>query len=95
VDPAAAFTAGMLLGVGDLLAIPLAELSVQLPLTDEVAAALVGRTGPLGAVLAAVRGYEQGRCPPRAGSPLGGASMTRAYLASLDWAVRTYQAVLG
>jgi c-di-GMP-related signal transduction protein len=95
VDPAAAFTAGMLLGVGDLLAIPLAELSVQLPLTDEVAAALVGRTGPLGVVLAAVRGYEQGRCPPRAGSALSGASLTRAYLASLDWAVRTYQAVLG
>jgi EAL and modified HD-GYP domain-containing signal transduction protein len=95
LDPAAAFTAGMLLGVGDLLATPLAELSAQLPLTDAVAEALVSGTGRLGAVLTAVRGYERGRWPAAAGSPVNGVNLARAYLAGLDWATSTYRAVLG
>lgn len=94
VDPAAAFTAGMLLGVGDLLDTPLAELSAQLPLTAEVAAALVDRTGPLGAVLAAVQAYERGKWPPADGSPIAGVNLARAYLSGLEWAMRTYHAVL-
>jgi c-di-GMP-related signal transduction protein len=94
-DAASAFTLGMLTGVGDLLSIPLAELSAQLPLTDEVAAALVSGAGKLGAVMAAVRRYECGTLSPPGGSAVSGLTLTQAYLAGLDWAIRTYQAVLG
>jgi c-di-GMP-related signal transduction protein len=94
-DAASAFTLGMLTGVGDLLSIPLAELSAQLPLTDEVAAALVSGAGKLGAVMAAVHRYECGTLSPPGGSAVSGLTLTQAYLAGLDWAIRTYEAVLG
>jgi c-di-GMP-related signal transduction protein len=94
LDAASAFTVGMLFGVGELLCTPLVELSAQLPLTEEVAAALAGGSGGLGSVLRAVRAYERGTWPPAAGSVISGEDLARAYLAGLDWAMRTYRAVL-
>ncbi|HVQ93036.1 MAG TPA: HDOD domain-containing protein [Mycobacteriales bacterium] len=94
LDPAAAFTLGMLVGVGDLLDTPMSELIAQLPLTEEVSDALVGG-GKLGNVLAAVRAYENGTEPGQAGLAISGAELARAYLTGLDWAMRTYRAVLG
>jgi hypothetical protein len=114
----------MLTGVGELLATPLLELTAQLPLTDEVAAALAGG-GQLGTVLAAVQAYENsGTEHPSAdhastGRPSAGhadsdgehadgadepgnpevdvdaGALALAYLSGLDWAIRTYHAVLG
>jgi c-di-GMP-related signal transduction protein len=107
LDPASAFTLGMLTGVGELLSTPLPELSAQLPLTAEVADALVGE-GQLGIVLAAVQAYENGGGePPHADgdaaagesdsheADVDGAELAVAYLAGLDWAIRTYHTVLG
>jgi EAL and modified HD-GYP domain-containing signal transduction protein len=95
LNAASAFTLGMLVGVGELLSTPAAELGAQLPLTEEVAAALIGGTGQLGNVLTAVRAYERGTMPTQAGAAVSGPVLARAYLAGLDWAMRTYQAVLG
>ena len=55
-----AFTVGLLSAVGDLLAIPAEELTTQLPLTDDVAEAVIHGEGRLGAILAAVRSYQKG-----------------------------------
>jgi EAL and modified HD-GYP domain-containing signal transduction protein len=95
LDPASAFTLGMLVGVGDLLATPMSELIAQLPLTEEVSGALIGGVGKLGTVLAAVRAYEDGAEPGQSELAISGAELARAYLSGLDWAMSTYRAVLG
>ncbi|MEV4135874.1 HDOD domain-containing protein [Dactylosporangium sp. NPDC049742] len=55
----AAFTVGLLSAIGDLLGRPASELTDQLPLTEDVAEAVVHGRGQLGAVLTAVRTYQR------------------------------------
>jgi c-di-GMP-related signal transduction protein len=94
LPPDVGFTLGLLSGVADLLGIPPAELAGRLPLTDEVADALINGEGRLGAMLAAVRAYE-------AGAELGGGSadpprlqaLAQSYLEALDWSVATATAL--
>ena len=74
-----AFTVGLLSAVGDLLAIPAAELTTQLPLTDEVAAAVIRGEGRLGAVLAAVRSYQKGKITAE------GPDLAEHLLAAMRW----------
>ena len=85
-----AFTAGLLAGVADLLGLPVAVLVGGLPLTDEVAGALLDGTGPLGEVLAVVRAYEQDEPGP---ARVDGAELAQQYLAALGWSTRTCAAV--
>jgi EAL and modified HD-GYP domain-containing signal transduction protein len=54
-----AYTAGLLSVLDVVFRIPMAELVEDLPLAPSVAEALVDGTGPLGAVLDAVRAYER------------------------------------
>jgi len=54
-----AFTAGLLVGVADLLGIPVERLLTGLPLADELADAVVRGAGPLGRVVRAVMAYDQ------------------------------------
>lgn len=85
------FTVGLLSGVADLLGVAAAELAERLPLTDEVAAALVAEEGRLGAVLTAVRAYESGAAPTAVadGGDLTVARLAQSYLAAVDWSVAT------
>ena len=53
------FTAGMLSMAGELLDLPLEQLVAELPLADEIAAALTDGTGPIGPILTSVISYEQ------------------------------------
>ncbi|MGI5185054.1 EAL and HDOD domain-containing protein [Dactylosporangium sp. CA-152071] len=55
----AAFTVGLLSALGDLLGRPASELTDQLPLTEDVAVAVVHGRGQLGAVLTEVRTYQR------------------------------------
>jgi c-di-GMP-related signal transduction protein len=55
----AAFTVGLLSAIGDLLGRPASELTDQLPLTEDVAEAVVHGRGRLGAVLTEVRTYQR------------------------------------
>ncbi|GAA1499433.1 HDOD domain-containing protein [Dactylosporangium maewongense] len=55
----AAFTVGLLSALGDLLGRPASELTDQLPLTEDVAEAVVHGRGQLGAVLTEVRTYQR------------------------------------
>ncbi len=54
------FTVGLLSVADALLEVPLETIVEELPLADEVSAALLKRDGPVGAILKAVVSYEQG-----------------------------------
>ena len=54
------FTVGLLSVADALLEVPLETIVEELPLADEVSAALLRRDGPAGAILKAVVSYEQG-----------------------------------
>ncbi|WP_327011043.1 HDOD domain-containing protein [Dactylosporangium sp. NBC_01737] len=75
----AAFTVGLLSAIGDLLGRPASELTDQLPLTEDVAEAIVHARGRLGAVLTEVRTYQ--RDAPVAVVP----DLAEDMLAALRW----------
>ena len=90
-----AFTVGLLAGVADLLDAPADELVSRLPLTPDVAEALVSGRGPLGEVLTMVRAYEACDGELLEHAPVSSAELAREYLAALGWSVRTLDGVLG
>jgi c-di-GMP-related signal transduction protein len=81
----AAFTVGLLSGVAELVAEPIEDLVPRLPVTPDIAAALTGGKGRLGAVLALVRAYESSDLPALAASPLSAPELARAYLSAVGW----------
>jgi c-di-GMP-related signal transduction protein len=82
--PDAAFLTGMIAGVADLLGQPPAVTAQQIPLTAEVAAALIDGTGPLGEVLRIVATYESGDPGPLDLAP--------TYLDAMHWSAQVVQA---
>lgn len=91
---AAAFTAGLLLGVAELLGVPVDDLVAKLPLTADLAEALTHGTGELGRVLGAVRAYERLE-PPVGGWPVPMVQLSHAYLAAAGWSTQALEGVLG
>jgi EAL and modified HD-GYP domain-containing signal transduction protein len=89
----AAFTAGLLLGVAELLGTPVGALVERLPLAPELAAAVVDGAGELGRVLAAVWAYERLE-PPASGWPVPMAQLSQAYLAAAGWSTQALEGVL-
>lgn len=85
----AAFTVGLLSGVAELLAEPIEELAPRLPVTPEIAAALVDGSGRLGQVLALARAYERSDLPALAAAPMSAAELARAYLSAVGWSEGT------
>ena len=86
LDRRASFTVGMLSVLDALLDAPMATLVEQLPLTAEVRAALVHRSGELGTLLDAVVAYEHGE-PEKADDLAIPAELTaRTYVQSVIWA---------
>jgi EAL and modified HD-GYP domain-containing signal transduction protein len=82
------FTVGLLSIADALLEVPLEAIVEELPLADEVSAALLRRDGPAGAILDAVVSYEQGdfdAATLRAHAP----SVASSYRDALGWAVQT------
>jgi c-di-GMP-related signal transduction protein len=90
-----AFTVGLLAGISDLIGEPIADMVSQLPLTAEVTAALVHRSGRLGQVLSMVRAYEQSDANALAGAPVNSADLAKAYLSAVGWSVKTVDGVMG
>ncbi|NNJ63693.1 MAG: HDOD domain-containing protein [Dactylosporangium sp.] len=76
----AAFTAGLLSAVGDILGVPIGDLVDRLPLADDVAAALVGRIGGIGRALDIVEAYESGDLENLRESPIATQELTHAFL---------------
>jgi EAL and modified HD-GYP domain-containing signal transduction protein len=91
----AAFIVGLLWGVADVLGVPVADLVASLPLAENVTAALLEGTGPLGEVLSTVRGYEGADASILTHSKVSPADLAKAYLSAVGWSVRTVQGVLG
>ncbi len=79
-----AFTVGLLSAVRDLLDIPAEELTTHLPLTADVAAAILRQEGRLGEILAAVRAYEDGRLVD-----MSGPNLADHLLAAMRWSTAT------
>ncbi|HWK30076.1 MAG TPA: HDOD domain-containing protein [Solirubrobacter sp.] len=76
------FTVGLFSVADALLDASMEQVLETLPFSDEIAAALLRREGPLGEVLATVLRYEQGHIPADADST----ELAEAYLAALKWA---------
>jgi c-di-GMP-related signal transduction protein len=82
------FTVGLLSVADALLQVPLETIVEELPLADEISAALLQRDGPAGAVLRAVVSYEQGDfdvATLRSRAP----GIASSYRDALGWAVET------
>lgn len=89
LEPDAAFAVGLFDGIATLLGITAAALLDGLPPLDpQLAAALTGRPGPLGELLAAVRAYD---CGDRVAVRRTGYSVddvADCYLTALSWTTR-------
>ena len=83
----AAFCMGLLSGIAELIGQSPAELVRQLPLSDEVGAALAEGSGRLGGLLAVVREYEHVK-PAGLAKLSAPNSAAGAYLAAMSWCNR-------
>jgi c-di-GMP phosphodiesterase len=86
------FTVGLLSVADALLEIPLETIVEELPLADEVEAALLRRDGAAGAILDAVVSYEQGDFDA-ASLQSHAPTVATSYRDALTWAVRTISSV--
>jgi c-di-GMP-related signal transduction protein len=86
------FTVGLLSVADALLDVPLETIVDELPLADEVAAALLRRAGPAGSILDAVVSYEQGEFDAAA-SQAHSPGIASSYRDALGWAVETVSAL--
>jgi EAL and modified HD-GYP domain-containing signal transduction protein len=74
------FTVGLFSVADALLDLPMEEVLEELPFSDEIRAALIGREGPKGQLLEQVVAYERGDFPSDDGSLQG------AYGDAVEWA---------
>jgi c-di-GMP-related signal transduction protein len=82
--PDAAFMAGMIAGVAELLGLAPSAMAQQIPLAADVAAALVDGTGPLGEALHLVSAYEAGE--------RNALDLATSYLDAMRWSTKVVQA---
>jgi c-di-GMP-related signal transduction protein len=85
LPPEAAFTVGLISAVAEVVGQAPADLAPRLPLSTDVAAALVDGAGPLGELLALVLAYEQSDLPQLIAAPGLSPDTTRAYLDAVAW----------
>ncbi len=82
----AGFMTGLFSVLESLLGLPMNEILEMLPLKSEIKAALLGREGRLGEVLACVLDYEHWNWDSIGGSPFPPDFLNDAYIDSLEWA---------
>jgi EAL and modified HD-GYP domain-containing signal transduction protein len=90
-DPDAAFTAGLMSMLEALFERPLTEVLEAMPVTAEIKAGVVERTGVLGNILSDVISREQDEAPEKVHFDVG--AVNRAWLEALDWAADTQGAL--
>lgn len=88
----AAFTAGLLSGVAELLHQSPAAVTTQLPLAADLTAALTDWAGPLGRLLQVVHAYQRGEHTDH-DRPV--TDPVRAYLDALQWSTNMLQTTRG
>jgi EAL and modified HD-GYP domain-containing signal transduction protein len=89
-----AFTVGLLSTLDFLLGVPIATVVDRLPLQDEVAEALVHRTGRLGQVLDLVEAYEKQDLMRLIDCPIDLSDLATAYLSATSWSLENCQQAL-
>lgn len=85
-NPKSYFTIGLFSGLDALLDAPLSEILEQLALGDELAGALLQRSGEGGRILKSVLKYEQGSWTQLEQMQLSHALLLESYLGGLRWA---------
>ena len=86
------FTVGLLSVADALLDVPLETIVDELPLADQVSAALLRRDGPAGSILDAVVSYERGDFDVAA-LQVHSRGIASSYRDALGWAVETVSAL--
>ncbi len=94
VRPESAFIVGVLSGLDLVLGIPMSAVTERLPLADDLRAALVDHTGPLGTILDAVLAYERGDDDAVEAAPFDAFSLSRAYLSAVGWSISICESAL-
>jgi c-di-GMP-related signal transduction protein len=92
--PATAFVAGLLSSLEVVLGVSVENLLGQMPLTEELAAALGHRSGPLGRLLAAVIAYEEQDIAALEATGLTLFDVSRAYLAAVGWSLQAVESAM-
>jgi c-di-GMP-related signal transduction protein len=75
-----AFLVGLLSAVVDMIELDPEKLASQLPITDDIALAVLEGRGGLGEIVTAVRSYQQGLVPD-----LDGVNLAEDLLAAMSW----------
>jgi EAL and modified HD-GYP domain-containing signal transduction protein len=88
LPPESGFTVGLLSGVADLMGQSVGELAHHLPLTADVAAALIRGEGRLGEVLTTVHSYERVDLGALGQTPVDSGELAQAYLSALGWSTQ-------
>jgi EAL and modified HD-GYP domain-containing signal transduction protein len=94
VDGDVAFTAGLLVGIADLLNTPVPDLVAGLPLSDDLAAPLVRDEGRLAEVIRAVLAYERADLEEVRRAQLAPAWLVQAYLSAAGWSTRAVDTIV-
>jgi c-di-GMP-related signal transduction protein len=90
VDPESAFTVGLFSVLDAFMGMRMDDVLSELPLSDDLAEALLDRSGLLGELLTWVLTYEKGGFESLTGSsPAADAILRDAYLAGVRWADET------
>ncbi|GAP20773.1 EAL and HDOD domain-containing protein [Leptolinea tardivitalis] len=79
------FTIGLLSILDAIMDLPMAEVLQNLPLTDDMNAALLDHTGPMGQILGCVIAYENGEWNDVEATNISSISLRDSYLASIAW----------
>lgn len=90
-----AFLGGLLSTLDYLLNMPMTEVVERLPLDDGMRHALVGRNGPLGALIDTVAAYEVADLESLAMSPIDLSKLAPAYLNAVAWSLTTTTQAIG
>jgi EAL and modified HD-GYP domain-containing signal transduction protein len=90
------FTVGLVSGVADRMAVDPGELLARLPLTTELAEAVIAGRGPFGRLLELVRAYEKGAVDADDDAADGvaderAAGLWRTYLEAVSWSNQTVE----
>ena len=91
--PDRAFTVGLFSCLDALLDRPMADVLDQLPLTGELKLALMDNEGPLGELLHAVIGYEQGQWSDLDFAPDQIRNFSQAWIEAVVWADESHRAL--
>jgi EAL and modified HD-GYP domain-containing signal transduction protein len=93
VDPESAFTVGLFSVLDAFMGMRMEDVLAELPLSADVGAALLDRSGVLGELLTWVLAYEKGTFDALSGgSPAAAAILRDAYLGAVRWADETCSA---